>query len=68
MKTQIQKYIIFKDGRVDVFSKDKIHAFRADRADVLSAGFWDGEKAYGESTTLGVKSRPEDTNIILQTN
>ena len=62
---EIQKYTIFKDGRVDIFSKNEIHCFRADRKNVISAGFWDGEKAYGESTTLGVKSRPEDTEIII---
>lgn len=32
--------------------------------DVKSAGFWDGKNAYGESSTLGVKSAKEDTEII----
>lgn len=63
---EIEKYIIFKNGFVDVFAKEKIHSWRADREEVISAGFWDGEKAFGESTTLGVKSRPEDTKLILQ--
>lgn len=59
-----KKYIVFRDGTVKVFSKDEIHSWVAGGKEVVSAGFYDGEKAYGESTTLGVKSRPEDIDLI----
>ena len=60
----IQKYIVFADGNVKVFSVNEIHAFQTDGKDVVSAGFYNGENTYGESTTLGVKSRPEDAQLI----
>jgi hypothetical protein len=45
-----------------------IHALRRESdidAEVVSAGFMNAEgTCHGESETLGVKSRPEDTNII----
>ena len=30
----------------------------------ISAGFTDGVKCYGHSETLGLKSRPEDTQLL----
>lgn len=70
---EVQKYVILADGRVRVFPKESIHAFQVcgcPEKDCLgraiSAGFWDGEKTYGESTTLGVKSHPEDAELILE--
>lgn len=70
------KYIVRADGTGKVFDKSAIHAFQVcgcpfpdclGRA--VSAGFVDVEdsgeaRTYGESTTLGVKSRPEDIEII----
>jgi len=66
-----EKYVICADGSVKVFPRTGIHAYQVCGCPVqdcpgraVSAGFWDGEKAYGESTSIGVKSRPEDTEII----
>lgn len=58
------KYIIFKDNSIKVFDDKEIHFFMAEGEPVLSAGFYDNGIAFGQSTTLGVKSRPEDTEII----
>lgn len=58
------KYIIFKDNSVKVFSEHEIHSWVAGGKPVLSAGFYEDGVAFGQSTTLGVKSRPEDTEII----
>lgn len=69
----MMKYVILADGKVRVFPREEIHAYQAcgcpnsecgGRA--ISAGFWDGEKASGESTSIGVKSRPEDTELIKE--
>lgn len=68
----LEKYVILQDSEVRVFPRKNIHAFNSCSCPekdcpkrAVSAGFWDGERAYGESTTLGVKSRPEDTELIL---
>ncbi len=64
------KYIIFKDGSAEVFSKSEIHSWQAGGREVLSAGsvMLDENKSatevFGESTTLGVKSRKEDLQIL----
>jgi len=64
----MEKYIVFADGHVRVFPTTRIHSFMAGGDTVLSAGFCDrtGNKieVWGESTTLGKKSRPEDAEII----
>lgn len=65
-----QKYIIFKDGSAKMFDCGSIHAYMTGGKDVVSAGFVDVDvdgfpmKVYGESTTLGVKSRKEDLKIL----
>lgn len=69
------KYVITLDGEAKIFSKDKIHAYKVcDCPDLdcggraVSAGFFeirDGAvKTFGESTSIGVQSRPEDAQII----
>lgn len=68
---ETQKYVILQDGEVKVFPTSRIHAYQACSCPekdcpkrAVSAGFWDGEEVYGESTTLGLHSRKEDTDII----
>ena len=66
------KYIIVHDGIEEtpvLFEETLIHKYVASGHPVVSGGFFevDGEGiiAYGESTSLGVKSRPiEDANLI----
>lgn len=73
------KYILFKDGRIRLFDHEQMHSNLAgDRNTVLSAGFFNvaigyepvlndpfiSVHVYGESTTLQIKSRPEDEKII----
>lgn len=67
-----QKYVILADGSVRL-SENGIHAYMACTCPekdclgrAISAGFWDGEKAFGKSTTLGISSRPEDSRIIKE--
>lgn len=36
-----------------------------DYREPVSAGFTDGIKCFGESTTLKLKSHPEDTDLLL---
>jgi len=59
-----QKYIVFKDGTATVFSTDSFHCYMTGGKEVLSAGFYEDGKCFGESTTLGVKSRLEDSEIL----
>ena len=65
-----QKYIIFKDGSVNIFDCGEIHSYMTGGKQVVSAGFvyLDAEnnptEVFGESTTLGVKSRKEDLKIL----
>lgn len=68
------KYIIIRDNALSVeypilFPRQLIHRLVASFAvnNVVSAGFCDvddGYSAYGFSESLGVESRPEDTDII----
>lgn len=70
------KYIVLQNGCVDrlfIFPKIFAHSEFYRQVSVLSenkgfrlvsAGFTDMKKCYGESLTLGVKSRVED-NILL---
>ena len=70
------KYIVKADGTGKVFDRSSIHAYQVCTCPIkdcpgraVSAGFVDIEddgtaRTYGESTTLGVKSRPEDIEII----
>ncbi len=64
-----KKYIIYKNGSVEVFDVREIHSWRAGSREVVSAGFVSLENGeykmcFGESKTLGVKSRPEDINLL----
>jgi hypothetical protein len=67
-----QKYIIFKDGSVKVFSPREIHAYMTGGKVVVSAGFvWLDSKGFpvkvgGESTTLGKQSREGDLEILRE--
>lgn len=69
---EVQKYIIFTDGSVNIFDKSEIHSFMTQGKDPLSAGFVELDednyptKAYGESTTLGIKSRGNEDLMVLQ--
>lgn len=64
------KYIIFEDHRVVIFSNTENHDKMAAAVGGKPVGagivlMFDGQvKAAGESFTLGIKSRPEDTAII----
>jgi len=67
------KYVIRADGTVKVFPRTSIHAYQVCGCPeedcprrAVSAGFYNTEtgEAYGESTSIGVKSRPEDSQII----
>lgn len=69
------KYIITLDGTVKMFEKTRIHAFQVCSCTekdcperVVSAGYFrtiNGKiETYGESTTLNVKSRPEDAILL----
>ena len=65
-----QKYVVINDGwgeQAILFSASLTHAdvARGIRGEVVSAGFYYDDKAYGESTSLGIVSRmDEDTQII----
>lgn len=59
-----QKYIIFTDGTFKIFDVSKIHSWEAGTKPVKSAGFIEDNKTFGESTTLKVKSDPNDINIL----
>jgi hypothetical protein len=65
-----QKYIVFKDGSVNIFDCGEIHSYMTGGKDVVSAGFVmvDSDnfptEVFGESTILGVKSRKEDLKIL----
>jgi len=37
-----------------------------ERSTVVSAGFFDGISCWGQSVSLGLCSRPEDTKIVRQ--
>jgi hypothetical protein len=68
------KYVIIKDSALAIeypilFPRQLVHRSVAsfDAKNVVSAGFCDvgdGYSAYGFSESLGVESRPEDTEII----
>ena len=71
------KYIVFQDESSILFSESQSHLCMAGWKPVKSAGFclietyrndFDDIRArvscYGESTTLGVKSNPEDSKIL----
>lgn len=65
------KYIVFSDGTCKVFDQHQIHAFMTGGMPVSSAGFFEikpdgGVSCWGESTTLGVKSHPDDSDIIAE--
>lgn len=64
------KYIVFKDGTSRVFSVNSFHIYMTGGKEVSSAGFYGFEKnmlvCFGESTTLGVKSHPDDSEIIRE--
>ena len=69
------KYIRLEGSGIILFSghlkhKDVAARWSSPADEVISAGQFgclDGETlvAFGESTSIGVKSRPEDTRIIL---
>ena len=63
------KYIIYKDGTAEIFECRQFHVYVAGRRTVRSAGFVDLEngipvRAYGESTTLGIKTAEGDLQIL----
>ncbi len=69
------KYVINARGDVRVFERTGIHAyqcctcpFKDCEGRAVSAGFFerkDGEvRTFGESTTLRIKSRPEDAEAV----
>lgn len=65
----MKKYIVFADGTTEVFDETEIHSWVAGAREVVSAGKCWGDdnmvlRVGGESTTLGIKSRPEDVNHI----
>lgn len=68
-----QKYVILADGsvRLQDYQDYEIHAYMQCNCldkdcsqHAVSAGFWDGERVSGGSMTLGINSRPQDTEII----
>ena len=67
-----QKYIVFKDGSVNIFDCGEIHSYMTGGKDVLSAGFVTVDEdnvpleVFGESTTLGVKSRKQDLEVLRE--
>ena len=63
------KYIVFEDGSYKIFPCSEIHTFMTGGKEAVSAGFVtmvndSPTEVFGESTTLGVKSRPEDLTVI----
>jgi hypothetical protein len=66
------KYIITKGNQIVIFSSGFSHKEIANKIpdQVVSAGFINigGNKieCYGESISLGIKSRPEDTDIAIR--
>ena len=65
------KYIVINDRDMEIpilFHQCVQHRDVAGRMsdNVVSAGFWSGTKAYGESISLKLKSRAEDTDLILR--
>ena len=63
------KYIVINDRDMEIpilFHQCVQHKDVAGRLSdsVVSAGFWNGTSAYGESVGLNLKSRPEDTDLI----
>lgn len=74
------KYIVFESGDAVVFSNGADHKAMANGRKVRSAGFcfietgrnqWDDIVVkrfgcYGDSQSLGVKSMPEDSEIVKQ--
>jgi hypothetical protein len=63
-----RKYVRFKKGIV-IFPESVIHSeFASELRHLLgwpiSAGFTDGETCWGESISIGVKSLPEDSDIL----
>lgn len=65
------KYIVFKDGTVEMFPVRQIHVLVANGRPVSSAGFFsisiDGNvKCYGGSDSLGISSHPDDTEIVRE--
>lgn len=64
------KYLIvrgqFKLEVAILFSPIIQHSEMTAGLPVIAGGFFDGSQAYGHSESLGVRSRPEDTDIINQ--
>jgi len=66
------KYVVFDNGLVEdmiIFSDLTQHADVARGLEVVSAGFiqiFDGVCCYGDSISLGVKSRPEEDEKIAR--
>jgi hypothetical protein len=71
------KYVVTANGDVRVFDKSGIHAFHACSCPfrdcggrAVSAGFFNVEagmvRVYGESATLLLKSRDEDTALVAK--
>ena len=71
------KYIVFQDGSAIIFADSMNHNYMANEKPVKSAGFCQIEtyrnqfddihakiSCFGESTTLGVKSDPNDAQIL----
>lgn len=63
------KYIIIENNGLEfpiLFHQCMQHNIVASRigGSVVSAGFWSGNTAYGESVSLKLKSRPFDTDLI----
>lgn len=69
------KYVVRADGTARVFERTGIHAYNACgcpepdcKGRAVSAGFFEVKdgvvRTFGESGTLGLKSRPEDAEII----
>lgn len=69
---QEMKYVIKREQGIEVpivFSSLITHSSICNRGSIVSAGFcvidgYDRTQCYGESTSLGLKSRPEDTSIL----
>lgn len=69
------KYVVTAAGKVKVFERSAIHAYQVCTCPqedcegrAVSAGFFEVKdgvvRAYGESTSLGVRSREEDTALV----
>lgn len=63
------KYIVFSDGTCRMFPVTNLHLYMVGNKDAVSAGRFeikeDGKiRCFGESTTLGIKSHPDDADIL----